>query len=484
MKMSATTSSYAKAALNQQDPSITDSPAPSAPAPALAPAQDPASSQQPVPSSTNQKEHVAPELAPAPLPLTNAWGKPTQQTTPSVDLEAILDSKLHSQSGPSSLSVTSPTGKWVPFKGATITISDSSTYSNKRKPRKSKKKSNPTDSKKSGNHIHNNNSNNAANNRKSVKTDSEKRDSFPSVSLNQTSENVEDMGNVNENPDTLLVDGQTNDQPKSHGETKTENGANNTTNGVNNHHQTQRHHNNQRYSTQQRHNGHSHHHAHHQNHNHTNNHNHRHHNYYQNNNQRHGNVQHGYHQHRSNYRNYNNYNRHYTNHGGNIMNWIADSRIHAVASVAAQLNYYFDISNLLKDIYLRKHMNSQGWIDLTFVSQFYRVRAFSCGDLSVIRDALDQSLHFEWGYLESKEDASDETNLTNPIQKIKVRAIKNPLNWVLSETEREGCGLDELCPTVIQAKSEPKINEESGVNKNTPTQEQTESNTESNNDKI
>ncbi|KGK39038.1 hypothetical protein JL09_g1839, partial [Pichia kudriavzevii] len=110
--MSATTSSYAKAALNQQDPSISDSPAPSAPAPALAPAQDPASSQQPVPSSPNQKEHVAPELAPAPLPLTNAWGKPTQQTTPSVDLEAILDSKLHSQSGPSSLSVTSPTGKW------------------------------------------------------------------------------------------------------------------------------------------------------------------------------------------------------------------------------------------------------------------------------------------------------------------------------------------------------------------------------------
>ncbi|OUT20289.1 hypothetical protein CAS74_004536 [Pichia kudriavzevii] len=459
--MSATTSSYAKAALNQQDPSISDSPAPSAPAPALL-------------LLKIQRLSTA-ELAPAPLPLTNAWGKPTQQTTPSVDLEAILDSKLHSQSGPSSLSVTSPTGKWVPFKGATITISDSSTYSNKRKPRKSKKKSNPTDSKKSGNHIHNNNSNNAANNRKSAKTNSEKRDSFPSVSLNQTSENVEDMGNVNENPDTLLVDGQTNDQPKSHGETKTENGANNiltmstttikpkdiittkgivpsnvimvtliimlitrtittpttttiatiiTTKTITKDMAI------------------------------------------------------------SNYRNYNNYNRHYTNHGGNIMNWIADSRIHAVASVAAQLNYYFDISNLLKDIYLRKHMNSQGWIDLTFVSQFYRVRAFSCGDLSVIRDALDQSLHFEWGYLESKEDASDETNLTNPIQKIKVRAIKNPLNWVLSETEREGCGLDELCPTVIQAKSEPKINEESGVNKNTPTQEQTESNTESNNDKI
>ena len=168
------------------------------------------------------------------------------------------------------------------------------------------------------------------------------------------------------------------------------------------------------------------------------------------------------------------------------MNWIIpESRLTAVNSLALQLDYYFDISNLLKDMYLRKHMNSQGWINLDFITGFYRVRALSCGDLSVIRESLDHAGQFEWGVVERDQNSPEESSATkeaakieegeampesteadaasteaaelaNPIANIKIRALTEPLNWVLPDSDRDGCGLDEAVPAIIHKREEPK----------------------------
>lgn len=192
----------------------------------------------------------------------------------------------------------------------------------------------------------------------------------------------------------------------------------------------------------------------------------------------------------TNYSNYNhnrnfNYRTKYTTNSSNTpaMNWISpESRLTAVNSLAMQLDYYFDISNLLKDMYLRKHMNSQGWINLDFITGFYRVRALSCGDLSVIRDSLDHAGQFEWGVVERDQNATPESSktkeavsseedskselteteagsseaaeLANPIANIKIRALAEPLNWVLPESDRDGCGLDDAVPTTIHKREE------------------------------
>ncbi|KAI8097489.1 uncharacterized protein BX664DRAFT_276251 [Halteromyces radiatus] len=58
--------------------------------------------------------------------------------------------------------------------------------------------------------------------------------------------------------------------------------------------------------------------------------------------------------------------------------------------IAQQIEYYFSIDNLCKDIYLRTQMDKNGFIDLAFLANFNRVKGLST-DLSLIRDALTQS---------------------------------------------------------------------------------------------
>lgn len=97
----------------------------------------------------------------------------------------------------------------------------------------------------------------------------------------------------------------------------------------------------------------------------------------------------------------------HTNNNNNI-------RLFAINSIAFQIDYYFTISNLLKDIYLRKHMNSEGWVELSFISQFQRIQHFSQGDESLIKEALPHCKNIEYN--------SDDNTL---------RTLHNPLNWIL-----------------------------------------------------
>ena len=53
--------------------------------------------------------------------------------------------------------------------------------------------------------------------------------------------------------------------------------------------------------------------------------------------------------------------------------------------VAVQMEYYFSVDNLCKDTYLRKNMNSQGWVPLELVAGFNRIKQLT-PDINVVRD--------------------------------------------------------------------------------------------------
>ena len=55
--------------------------------------------------------------------------------------------------------------------------------------------------------------------------------------------------------------------------------------------------------------------------------------------------------------------------------------------IKTQLDYYFSVENLCRDIYLRLNMNSEGWIDLSFISGFNRVKILTI-DQELLADVL------------------------------------------------------------------------------------------------
>ncbi|CAG8953506.1 hypothetical protein HYFRA_00010256 [Hymenoscyphus fraxineus] len=61
-----------------------------------------------------------------------------------------------------------------------------------------------------------------------------------------------------------------------------------------------------------------------------------------------------------------------------------------ISMVKMQLEYYFSIDNLCKDVYLRKHMDSQGFVFLTFISSFKRIQALT-QDFSLLYIACQDS---------------------------------------------------------------------------------------------
>ncbi|ODV84527.1 hypothetical protein CANARDRAFT_60409 [[Candida] arabinofermentans NRRL YB-2248] len=59
-----------------------------------------------------------------------------------------------------------------------------------------------------------------------------------------------------------------------------------------------------------------------------------------------------------------------------------------IDKLVKQIEYYFSIENLLKDVYLRKHMNSEGYVSVTFIANFARVKVISEGDMNSIIEAI------------------------------------------------------------------------------------------------
>lgn len=57
--------------------------------------------------------------------------------------------------------------------------------------------------------------------------------------------------------------------------------------------------------------------------------------------------------------------------------------------VKTQLEYYFSINNLCKDVFLRKHMDSQGFVFLSFIAGFKRITALT-QDFDLLRFACQE----------------------------------------------------------------------------------------------
>ncbi|KIV98896.1 uncharacterized protein PV09_09342 [Verruconis gallopava] len=93
-----------------------------------------------------------------------------------------------------------------------------------------------------------------------------------------------------------------------------------------------------------------------------------------------------------------------------------------LAAVTRQMEYYFSIDNLLKDTYLRKHMDSQGFVLLTFIADFKRLKMMT-QDLELIKYVCQQSPNIE------HRVGSDGTD--------RLRAAKGWERWVLEKEERD-----------------------------------------------
>eukprot|EP00300_Choanocystis_sp_HF-7_P005875 c14331_g1_i2.p1 GENE.c14331_g1_i2~~c14331_g1_i2.p1 ORF type:complete len:202 (+),score=18.45 c14331_g1_i2:68-673(+) len=58
--------------------------------------------------------------------------------------------------------------------------------------------------------------------------------------------------------------------------------------------------------------------------------------------------------------------------------------------IQRQVEFYFSIENLCKDMFLRSHMDDQGWVHLSLLASFNRIKALS-SNLQFIRDAVSKS---------------------------------------------------------------------------------------------
>lgn len=95
-----------------------------------------------------------------------------------------------------------------------------------------------------------------------------------------------------------------------------------------------------------------------------------------------------------------------------------------IAVIKQQLEYYFSVDNLCKDIYLRKHMDGSGWVHLNFIAGFKRMIAISNGDLEIIRVACSESDQIE--FIRGDEDQIE-----------RVRNRHKYQNFVLPEQDRD-----------------------------------------------
>ncbi|CCG81247.1 La domain family [Taphrina deformans PYCC 5710] len=87
-----------------------------------------------------------------------------------------------------------------------------------------------------------------------------------------------------------------------------------------------------------------------------------------------------------------------------------------------QCEYYFSIENLCKDLFLRKHMDQEGFVNLPILAKFNRVRAITL-DYALIRDVCVMSTIIE---LRASPGAYD-----------KIRRAEGWEHWVLPEDQRD-----------------------------------------------
>lgn len=106
--------------------------------------------------------------------------------------------------------------------------------------------------------------------------------------------------------------------------------------------------------------------------------------------------------------------------------------------VSAQLNYYFSVDNLCKDMYLRSHMDSQGWVPLTVIAGFNRIKALT-KDMNLIRHVcqVTRTIEFRPG-----EDGAD-----------RLRKLDEWEQWVLDIGQRQAHAQSDGPPPLERSQS-------------------------------
>lgn len=95
---------------------------------------------------------------------------------------------------------------------------------------------------------------------------------------------------------------------------------------------------------------------------------------------------------------------------------------HLLRTVSMQLEYYFSVDNLCKDMFMRKHMDSQGFVFLDFIAGFNRVKALTT-DISFLKYVCTQSSIIDY---KSGSDGKD-----------RLRRREGWEQWVLTTSERD-----------------------------------------------
>ncbi|KAJ5098994.1 Winged helix-turn-helix transcription repressor DNA-binding [Penicillium argentinense] len=91
------------------------------------------------------------------------------------------------------------------------------------------------------------------------------------------------------------------------------------------------------------------------------------------------------------------------------------------ALLVSQMEYYFSVDNMCKDMFLRRRMDSQGWVPLTFVADFKRIRSLT-DNLEWIRFYARQLQNAEYQIFEDGVD--------------RMRVRENWAQWVLPTDQR------------------------------------------------
>lgn len=109
--------------------------------------------------------------------------------------------------------------------------------------------------------------------------------------------------------------------------------------------------------------------------------------------------------------------------------------------IRTQLEYYFSIDNLIKDVYLRSHMDSQGFVLLSFITQFNRLKQLTT-DVELIKLAIQHSNELEyWVGSDGKE---------------RIRKREDWQKWVLAMEERDESARNDGPPLPLSYPPEPR----------------------------
>ncbi|ODV87223.1 hypothetical protein CANARDRAFT_5776 [[Candida] arabinofermentans NRRL YB-2248] len=117
--------------------------------------------------------------------------------------------------------------------------------------------------------------------------------------------------------------------------------------------------------------------------------------------------------------------------------------------LANQIDYYFSTQNLVKDIFLRKHMNDDGFLPLRVIAGFYRVSGLSFGDINLVIESLPLCNNLEFGVVELEDGSS----------LYKIRA-KDYATWILPVDQRLESGNDSKSPVISNSEVEAEPKEE------------------------